>query len=105
MFCSTRTPDYSKRAVVVEDILSAIRVGSTEQAYSLLGTKVTTEQAATLGKHAEITTWLDGDRAGRQGAYAVRKAVGLVTETSNIVTKDDPKKLSNLEIRKHLCKT
>jgi len=98
---------YSKtnlqRVVVVEDILSAIRVGKHIPTVSLLGTKITTGQAARLSEYEKVTTWLDSDRAGRRGAYTIRKTIGLVTEINNIVTIKDPKKLTDQQIREILC--
>lgn len=91
-----------RRIVIVEDILSAIRVGKHIDACSLLGTKITTAQAAELGQYSEVTTWLDSDRAGRSGAYKIRKTLGLITEVKNILTDKDPKELSDKEIRRHL---
>ncbi len=85
--------------VIVEDILSAIRVGEVRPAISLLGTKITTGQLETLTEHTRVCTWLDSDSAGRNGSYAIRKAVGLLTETRNIVTDSDPKCLSRQQIQ------
>lgn len=92
-----------QRVVIVEDILSAIRVGKHIDSCSLLGTKITTSQAAELGKYAEVTTWLDSDKAGRSGAYKIRKTLGLITEVSNILTDKDPKELSDKQIKEALC--
>lgn len=91
------TTDKSE-IVVVEDILSAIRVGNTKTACSLLGTKITTRQAGLLGDYARVTTWLDNDEAGIKGAYTVRRLVGMVTEVRNIRTDSDPKTYTNSEI-------
>lgn len=93
------------RAIIVEDILSAIRVGKHSQTYSLLGTKITTAQANYLSKYSRVTTWLDSDKAGIKGAYNIRKALQLVTQVDNIVTDKDPKCLSDKEIKEVLCQT
>jgi len=93
------------RCVVVEDILSAIKVGRTRKAFSLLGTKITTPQTNTLSKYKEVTTWLDSDKAGVTGAYSIRKALQLVTEVRNVVTEKDPKCYSDKEIKEILCQT
>lgn len=90
------------RAVLVEDILSAIRVGKHIRTYSLLGTKISTNQANILAKHSHVTTWLDADKAGRVGAYKIRKTMSLLTEVTDIVTAVDPKKLSDKEIKEVL---
>lgn len=94
-----------QRAVIVEDILSAIRVGKHADSYSLLGTKITTEQAAFLSTYPRVTTWLDPDKAGKVGAYKIRRVLGLVTDVDNVVTSTDPKDLSDKEIRKQLSLT
>jgi hypothetical protein len=92
----------NERAVVVEDVLSAIRVGRHIPTYSLLGTKITSGQASMLAEYNKITTWLDPDRAGRHGAYKIRKTLGLLTEVDNIVTEKDPKELSDKQIKELL---
>ena len=84
--------------VVTEDIVSAIRVGEVTPAASLLGTKITTAQAAYLGQFDKVLVWLDNDRAGIQGAAKVRKALELLTETRNITSELDPKKYSSVQI-------
>ena len=95
--------ETSDRVIVVEDILSAIRVGKLCKSVSLLGTKISTAQIILLSKYDRITTWLDSDKAGVQGAYRIRKALELVTSTDNIVTELDPKLLSDKQIRRELC--
>lgn len=92
------------RAVIVEDILSAIRVGKHIDTYSLLGTKITPSQATSLSSYKRVTTWLDPDTAGRRGAYKIRKALGLLTDVDNIITDVDPKELSDEDIIKCLNK-
>lgn len=88
--------------VVTEDILSAIRVGKFIQTYSLLGTKVLPGHINTLTEYKHVITWLDPDEAGIIGARKVRKAVGILTNTSNIVTDVDPKNLSDKKIQEVL---
>lgn len=97
-FTGTKT----KEITVVEDILSAVRVGTTHHCCSMLGTKITTQQANILSQYDRVTTWLDPDKAGIDGAVSIRKAVGLITETRNITTLKDPKEYSNEEIIKTL---
>tara|TARA_R110000822_G_scaffold46604_2_gene123971 strand:+ start:6794 stop:7576 length:783 start_codon:yes stop_codon:yes gene_type:complete len=91
-----------QRVVIVEDILSAIRVGKHVPTASLLGTKITTGQATELSRFSRVTTWLDPDKAGREGAYNIRKTLGLITEVDNIVTLKDPKELSDQQIIEEL---
>jgi len=103
LFVANKTQSTS-RVVVVEDIMSAIRVGlatfdSNTQVASLLGTKVTSGQAEYLGQFAICTTWLDGDKAGKRGSYDIRKTIGLLTCCDNIRTEEDPKAYSNKQIQ------
>ena len=103
------------RVVIVEDIMSAIRVynaiSSTSTStnadnttvISLLGTKITSGQAAHVGSFEQCTTWLDGDKAGKRGSYDIRRTVGLLTECDNIRTEEDPKCYSNRQIQEILA--
>lgn len=94
-----KTGEHTGKSVtVVEDMMSAYRVGEITATCSLLGTKITTAQANILGQYDLVTTWLDDDAAGKRGAYDVRRAVGLVTEVRNISTTKDPKCYSREEI-------
>ena len=92
----------NKQCVIVEDILSAIRVGKHTVAASILGTKITTSQAQALSQFDTVVTWLDSDKAGVKGAQAIRKTLQLVTRVTNVVTKKDPKCLSDEQIRQEL---
>lgn len=100
---ASRGRETDTEAVVVEDILSAIRVGRHIKCFSMLGTKITTTQATKLMQFKTVTTWLDGDRAGRSGAYSIRKTLGLVTNVKDVVTDKDPKELTDKQIKEVLC--
>ena len=106
IFWADSTPSGSVRGTPItvnEDILSAIRVGAVTPACSLLGTKITTAQANQLAQYDRVTTWLDSDRAGVEGAHKIRRLLGMVTEVRNIVTTRDPKLQCNDTIRELLC--
>lgn len=98
MFWAHTTVTVSKTVVVVEDILSAIRVGRHTRCVSLLGTKISGVQANRLSNYDRVITWLDDDKAGQTGAYKIRRTLGLLTDTQNICTRVDPKVLSNAQI-------
>ena len=102
VFMAVPEQGTTRRVVVVEDILSAIRVGKHQTAISILGTKLSAGQAKKLSQFDEVTTWLDGDSAGRAGSKAIRKSMSLVTRVSNIQTELDPKEYSDHEIRRIL---
>jgi len=92
---------------VVEDIMSAIRVGESDLpntcTISLLGTKADTRQVITLSDFSVCTLWYDNDKAGIRGSQTIRTAVSMLTETRNIRTELDPKAYSNQQIRATLC--
>jgi len=89
-------------AVITEDILSAIRVSNTRNAYALMGTKITTAQSVYLSNYAKVIIWLDDDKAGRRAARDIAKSLSLVTEVCIVRTAQDPKKLSNETILRTL---
>lgn len=97
-------PDGSSldEVIVVEDILSAIRVGQRMPAVSLLGTSISTQQAAYLSRFKLVTTWMDPDKAGIAGAASIRRACALTSDVRNITSEKDPKLLSNRQILEHL---
>lgn len=97
--------EHTSKVILVEDILSAIRVGNAGAgvtAISLLGTKITAGQTSILSQADEVVTWLDGDRAGKKGSYSIRKTLSLLCDVSNIRTDEDPKAYSNKQIREIL---
>lgn len=90
--------------VVVEDILSAIKVNRAGYSTAaVLGTSVTPENAAQLASmHADIVLWLDPDKAGMSGRSAIKKSLGLypvnvLYARSTITT--DPKYQSREQIQ------
>jgi DNA primase/predicted RNA-binding Zn-ribbon protein involved in translation (DUF1610 family) len=88
----------NKAVILVEDILSAIRIGVLFNVVCILGTKLADEQSESLREYSTVITWLDSDRAGRKGAANIRKTLGLIKQVGNIVTEKDPKFLPNAEI-------
>lgn len=88
--------------VVTEDILSAIRVGKHCTSASILGTKTSDQQAAQLSAYDEVIYWLDPDAAGREGAQAGVRKLGLATAARTIESDVDPKNLSDRRIRELL---
>lgn len=85
--------------VVVEDVLSAIRVY--EAGYSsmaMLGTNISLGAATTLARN-KVIGWFDGDKAGRDGYVKLRKALGpFGVVPARVQTERDPKTYSRKEI-------
>lgn len=89
--------------VVVEDILSAIRiVESGHNAMAVLGTAVGQTQATLIADYPVIG-WFDGDKAGRNGYVKLRKSLGPYgIEPKRIETEKDPKKYSLSQIAQYI---
>lgn len=99
--------------VIVEDILSAIKVSCTDAAVRpLLGTDgaIVVRDilqriggAGTTGGVATVHIWLDPDGAGQRAASRIERELSvLAVETSRVQSKVDPKLLSFREIREAL---
>ena len=93
-----------KILVLVEDILSAIRVGHTWPAAALLGTNLSRKNLLTLVRNYDkIIVWLDSDKPGQAAAKKIIQQLRPYDiETANITTKEDPKCLFNSEIKQQL---
>lgn len=93
-------PDNSP--VIVEDILSAIKVGRVKYAVSVLGTSLTDLRASRIAKEStSVTIWMDSDDAGRSGARKAQKQMNLLGIPNRIIsTEKDPKLHTLNEIRR-----
>lgn len=93
------------RVIVTEDILSARRTflaQTTCDTVSILGTKITLQQANQLAEYDRVTMWLDPDKAGRNGDMKIRRLLNLATDTDYISLDKDPKLLTNMQIQEAL---
>jgi DNA primase len=86
--------------VLVEDILSAFRVGEVGRGVALLGTSLTDKVLAKLiAERKPVIVWLDPDRPGRDAARSICNTLSLVgLKHRQIVTRRDPKLLSRSDI-------
>ena len=88
--------------VLVEDCVSAIKIGMVETGFPLLGTSITRERLRWLSKRFKrIIVWLDADkyREARDIADAA-KLLGVVVKT--VYTEHDPKTYSIEQIKEFL---
>lgn len=92
-----------KRLVMVEDVLSAIKVARFERALPLWGSSLIKDWIPYLiGQKCPIIVWLDADKL--KTAYNIANTLSLVgIETSVIHTDKDPKDLTDAEIMEKLC--
>jgi hypothetical protein len=97
-----RLPDT---LALTEDILSAVRVGQTCEAWSLLGTALTPEAIRLLAtrKPSRVLVWLDPDDAGvsaRRKIVPKLRAMGL--DAKAVRAPRDPKNFTFAEIRSYI---
>lgn len=87
--------------VVVEDILSAIKIGKVAHATSILGTNMTDARALKIAsRNHTAVIWLDGDKAGLKGFVPAERQLSMLGMTvRRVKTTDDPKTYSLEEIR------
>ncbi|WCA46212.1 DNA primase [Caulobacter phage DCM] len=86
--------------VLTEDMLSAAKVGMLTEAWSLLGTKISTATVVEIMRlRKPVVIWLDPDQAGIDGSAAVYKALTVSGVNARVVrTQQDPKLHSKKEI-------
>lgn len=87
---------------VTEDILSAGRCAAILPSYALLGTSLGTPLLNELVKYQKIFLWLDPDKGGRSGVKSMINRLRLFTEVQVVQSRDDPKRLTDTEIRSYL---
>jgi hypothetical protein len=102
IYYASKGADTGKPVIVVEDILSYIRVteatGEQYATFTPLGTKLSSGQANALSEYEGIITWLDNDRAGQTGARRMAQTMSLVNTVRNVRTEEDPKHYSTKQI-------
>lgn len=103
--CKECTPNFdfcrcTKRLVIVEDQISAIRVSNHLDCLSLGGTNVYNPLLLKyMVEYDEIVLWLDGDEAGQGAVKKFIKRYKLSFKIKQIKTDNDPKTYNNKEIR------
>lgn len=88
--------------VIVEDILSAVRVGRwVRSAIAILGTSTIVPKHCS--HYSKIAVWLDADKAGQKGSTSIARSLRLQGYEIKIIRSDkDPKWYSNKDIRRFL---
>lgn len=96
-------PILDSTVVLTEDILSANRVGEVQHSYSILGTKLSDGQVLKIAEYDTVVWYLDGDKAGIEGARKGSKALQFYVKTQRIIrTPRDPKMYSKRILTKIL---
>lgn len=98
-----RPPDGCTQTVLVEDLISAHKVGQVEQAIPLFGTRVWDAVVPILRLlGAPIVMWLDKDQEEHARHRATRLSILTSLPVRYVFTTDDPKKQPISEIKRIL---
>jgi hypothetical protein len=94
----------AKDVTLTEDLLSAYKVGTVAEGWSMMGTSLSRLALSLLvSRGCKVNVWLDPDPAGNKGAtktLAMLRAAGV--EARKIVSTKDPKLHSRAEIKELL---
>lgn len=87
--------------VLVEDLLSAIRVGEVATGIPLFGSTINNKRLLTIREqHDNITIWLDYDKAqDKKTKEILSSCKAIFKETCQIITEKDPKAYTTQEIK------
>lgn len=92
-----------RKACIVEDIRSALKIYRHVSTICLMGTSCSKEDIVDIAnKYDKIWLWLDGDRPGQEAAKKIFDKLKLCTIVNNIRTIKDPKWYSHEAIIKLL---
>lgn len=88
--------------ILVEDIVSAIKVGRWYPSSPIFGSHLDWSQIGRYGRYTDkLTLWLDSDKVKEAHKFA-RRASLMGLNVRVIHTKDDPKSYSDIDIKKYL---
>ena len=94
------------KIVIVEDIISAIKVGRQEQALALMSTSITQRMKLVLSKYGMFYIWLDMDNDQViNNAIKLLKTLGIFGTTKLLYTPNDPKEYDDTTIAGFLYAT
>lgn len=98
--------EQQESVVVVEDILSAIRVGEIKghAGCSILGTTASASDLSYINSFKEIKLWFDPDEAGKKATMQIKRSLSLLGRDVRVITSDkDPKEYTRVELEEILC--
>ena len=97
---------YADTVVLVEDLLSAMRIGEIMPCICLRGTNINHDRFIEITATAKnFVAWLDSDKPGQGAARILKRKLEWHGATTNVVTDKDPKYYSDQEIREYLSCT
>lgn len=93
---------HSNTIVLVEDVISAIKVARVQQAMPLFGSQISLDRIKKLSDLVpKLVIWLDADKA-RYAVQSKMKASPFFDEVACVITLKDPKEYSTREIQAFL---
>lgn len=99
---SNGSSSYDGRVVVVEDSISAIKVGRVCTATELLGSNLSMHKAIGLSRlFSHLTLWLDNDKSKEMIKFTQRYG-SLFDKIDMIISEKDPKYYPTEEIKEYL---
>jgi len=92
----------SKDVVIVEDVVSAIRVGKVADSYALLSTHIPDNLVLRLSElYKRIHIWLDPDKRGKS-IKLLRRYLSFGINMRVVLSQKDPKFYTDEEIRRYV---
>lgn len=92
----------TEELILVEDVISAIRVSRFKDTLCLCGTALKNTMYSLTLQYKSIIIWLDGDIAGVRGAEKIKRELKLYKNIRIITTKQDPKMFTDKQIEEIL---
>lgn len=103
MFYPALKPEFIHKWVIVEDIVSAIKVGQTYPCISILGTTSSKSLCNFLLRYGQhFILWLDNDEAGEKAVKNLSTNLKMCAKISVIRSERDPKYYSIDEIKERI---
>lgn len=102
VFFTRKIDKFCGSVVLVEDILSAIRVGRQVDCMALLGSYIPDSTSVKVRDYVRVFIWLDPDKLKDSIKYTNKLAVLSGTQIKPIMSQRDPKEYSDYKIYEYL---
>lgn len=99
-----RSPAIPDTLIIVEDMISAIKLDRYAPTVALLGTSLPKDKEAFIAQlpYKKAIVWLDSDSAGRVGAQKAIKTLQKYFRIRQIITDEDPKCIKHERLKELL---
>jgi hypothetical protein len=103
LYGSISEAEVKGKCVLVEDVLSMMKVGEVVKCYTLMGTSLSSSAIGELLRFDEVLVWLDPDGPGQTASRKVWKRLSGLVKVRTVHSDRDPKYLSKEKIRRVVC--